>query len=234
MPAIACRALAALALLLAALPALAHDTEPRYNRASFSVSASADVENDTLVAVLAAQRDGGSARQLAGEINELMAWALAKAKGAAGIKVQTLDYQTTPIYQKNTVTGWRVRQTLRLESQDTAAVSELVGALQERLNLQHIGYEVSPQKRKEIEDRLIGEAIAAFEARAKRVADGLKRRSYRLVQLNVDSGGGPAPLPRYRAMPSAMAEAAAAPPAIEAGTQTITVGVSGEIELSTD
>jgi len=31
-----------------------------------------------------------------------------------------------------------------------------------------------------------------------------------------------------------MAEAAAAPPAIEAGTQTITIGVSGEIELSTD
>lgn len=234
MPATAARTLAVLALLLAASPALAHDTEPRYNRASFSVSATADVENDTLVAVLAAQRDGSSARQLAGEVNEVMAWALAKAKAAAGIKVQTLDYQTSPIYQKNTVTGWRVSQSLRLEGQDTAAVSELVGVLQERLNLQHVGYEVSPQRRKETEDRLIGEAIGAFEARAKRVADGLKRRGYRLVQMNVDSGGLPAPLPRYRAMPSAMAEVAAAPPAIEAGTQTITVGVSGEIELSTD
>ena len=235
MPATAARTLAVLALLLAASPALAHDTEPRYNRASFSVSATADVENDTLVAVLTAQRDGSSARQLAGEINEVMAWALAKAKGAAGIKVQTLDYQTTPIYQKNTVTGWRVSQSLRLEGQDAAAVGELVGALQERLNLQHVGYEVSPQKRRETEDRLIREAIAAFEARARLVAEGLKRRSYRLVQLNVDSGGGPAPLPRYRAAPMAMAEVAAAPPpAIEAGTQMITVGVSGEIELATD
>ena len=235
MPATVRRALAVLALLAAAQPALAHDAEPRYNRASFSVSATADIENDTLVAVLAAQRDGSSARQLAGEVNEVMAWALARAKAASGVKVQTLDYQTTPIYQKNTVTGWRVSQSLRLEGQDTAAVSELAGALQERLNLQQVGYEVSPQRRKEVEDRLIGEAIAAFEARAKRVAEGLKRRSYRLVQLNVDSGGGPAPLPRYRAMPSAMADVAAAPPpAIEAGTQTITVGVSGEIELSTD
>jgi predicted secreted protein len=42
------------------------------------------------------------------------------------------------------------------------------------------------------------------------------------------------PVYRQRAMPMAMAEVAAAPPAIEAGTLTITVGVTGEIELSTD
>ena len=224
----------ALALLLAAVPALAHDPEPHYNRASFSVSATADVENDTLVAVLAVQRDGNSARQLAAEVNQVMAWALARAKEASSIKVQTLDYQTSPIYQKNTVTGWRVSQSLRLEGQDAAAISELVGALQERLNLQQVAYEVSPQQRREVEDRLIGEAIADFEARAKLLAAGLKRRGHRLVQMRVDTGGAPVPLLRHRAMPMAMAEPAAAPPAIEAGTQTITVGVSGEIELSTD
>jgi len=96
-----------LVLALAALPALGHEPEPRYNRASFSVSATEDVANDTLVAVLAVQRDGSSARQLATEVNQVMAWALAKAKEAPAIKVQTLDYQTNPIYQKNVVTGWR-------------------------------------------------------------------------------------------------------------------------------
>ena len=222
------------ALVLAALPAVAHEPEPRYNRASFSVSATEDVANDTLVAVLAAQRDGGSARQLATEVNQVMGWALARSKEAAGIKVQTLDYQTSPIYQKNVVTGWRVSQSLRLEGRDTAAVSDLVGALQERLNLQQVAYEVSRERRREVEDRLIGEAIAAFQARAKRLAAGLERRSYRLVQMDVSTGGGPVPVFRQHAMPAAMAEVAAAPPAIEAGTQTITVGVSGEIELTTD
>jgi predicted secreted protein len=150
------------------------------------------------------------------------------------VKVQTLDYETLPVYQKNVVTGWRVRQSLRLEGRDAAAVSELIGALQERLVLEHVAYEVSPEQRKAVEDRLIAEAIAHFEARARLVADGLKRRSYRLVELNVDTGGGITPFPRQRAMSMAMAEAAPAPPALEAGTQTVTVGVSGEIELSTD
>ena len=223
-----------LVLALATLPALAHEPELRYNRASFSVSATEDVANDTLVAVLTVQRDGSSARQLAAEVNQVMAWALAKAKEAPSIKVQTLDYQTSPIYQKSTVTGWRVSQSLRLEGRETAAVSDLVGVLQERLNLQQVGYEVSRERRKEVEDRLIGEAIAAFQARAKRVAADLQRRTFRLVQMDVSTGPAPMPVYRQRAMPMAMAEVAAAPPAIEAGTQTITVGVTGEIELSTD
>jgi len=223
-----------LVLALAALPALAHEPELRYNRASFSVSATEDVANDTLVAVLTVQRDGSSARQLATEVNQVMAWALAKAKEAPSIRVQTLDYQTSPIYQKNVVTGWRVSQSLRLEGRETAAVSDLVGVLQERLNLQQVGYEVSRERRKEVEDRLIGEAIAAFQARAKRVAADLQRRTFRLVQMDVSSGPAPMPVYRQRAMPMAMAEVAAAPPAIEAGTQTITIGVTGEIELSTD
>jgi len=223
-----------LVLALAALPAAAHEPEPRFNRATFSVSATEDVANDTLVAVLTVQRDGGSARPLAAEVNQVMAWALAKAKEAPSIKVQTLDYQTSPIYQKSTVTGWRVSQSLRLEGRETAAVSDLVGVLQERLNLQQVGYEVSRERRKEVEDRLIGEAIAAFQARAKQVAADLQRRTFRLVQMDVSSGPAPMPVYRQRAMPMAMAEVAAAPPAIEAGTQTITIGVTGEIELSTD
>lgn len=228
------RALLALPVALAALPALAHEPEPRFNRATFAVSASEDVPNDTLVAVLTAQRDGSSARQLAVEVNQAMAWALAKAREAPGIEAQTLDYQTSPMYQKGTVTGWRVSQSLRLEGRDRAAVGDLIGVLQERLNLQQIGYEVSRERRKEVEDRLIGEAIAAFQARAKRVAADLQRRTYRLVQMDLSTGGGPVPVLRQRAMPAAMAEVAAAPPAIEAGTQAVTVGVSGEIELSTD
>ena len=223
-----------LAVALVALPAPAQQPEPRYNRASFSVSATEDVGNDTLVAVLTVQRDGSGARQLAAEVNQVMAWALAKAKEAPAIAVQTLDYQTTPIYQKNVLTGWRVSQSLRLEGRETAAVSDLVGVLQERLNLQQVGYEVSRERRKEVEDRLIGEAIAAFQARAKRIAGDLQRRAFRLVQMDVSTGPVPMPLYRQRAMPMAMAEMAAAPPAIEAGTQTINVGVSGEIELSTD
>lgn len=221
-----------LALPLAVAPAYAHDAAPTYERVTFSVSAGAEVANDTLTAVLAAQRDGPSPRRLGTEVNQAMAWALARAKDVPGVQAQTLDYRTQPIYQKGTMSGWRVTQSLRLESRDPAALADLVGALQEQLVVQRVEYEPSRATRKAAEDRLIGEALAGFQTRARLVAEGLARRGWRLVRLDVASSGGePAPLPRMRAM----AAADGAPPAtLEAGTQTLTVTVSGEIELTPD
>jgi predicted secreted protein len=221
-----------LALLLAAAPAQAHDAAPTYERVTFAVNAGTEVPNDTLTVVLAAQRDGPSPRRLGAEVNQAMAWALARAKEVPGVQAQTLDYRTQPLYQKGTMSGWRVTQSLRLESQDAATLAELVGALQEQLVVQRVDYEVSRAARKTVEDRLIGEAIAGFQARARLVAEGHGRRGWRLVRLDVTtSGGEPAPVPRMRAM----AAAEAAPPAtLEAGTQTLTVTASGEIELTPD
>ena len=220
----------------ACLPVMAATAEhpPEYNRASFAVTATAEVENDTLVAVLAVQRDGSSTRRLAGEVNQAMTWALGRAKEVAAVKAQTLDYQTSPLYQKGTITGWRVSQSLRLESRDAAAMSELIGALQEQLTLQSVGYEVSRERRRETEERLVSEGIAGFQARARLVADGMKRQGYRLVQMDVGTNGMPMPVMR-RAMPMAAAEVQAAPPpAFEAGTQTLSVTVSGTVELTPD
>jgi predicted secreted protein len=218
------------------LPAAAAPPErpPEYDRASFAVTAAAEVENDTLVAVLAAQRDGSSTRRLAADVNQAMAWALAKAKEVPGVKAQTLDYQTSPLYQKGVVTGWRVSQSLRLEGRDAAAMSELIGTLQEQLHLQSVGYEVSRERRRQVEEKLVTEGIAGFQARARLVADGMKRQGYRLVQMDVGTNDGGMPLMR-RAMPMAVAEAQAAPPpAFESGTQTLSVTVSGTVELTPD
>lgn len=220
-----------LSLVLASAPLFAHDATPTYERTTFSVSASTEVANDTLIAVLAAQRDGPSPRKLGTEVNQAMAWAVSRAKAAASVQAQTLDYRTQPVYQKGVMSGWRVTQSLRLESRDPAALADLIGVLQEQLVVQQVDYEVSREQRRTVEDRLIGEAIASFEARAKLVTEGLKRRGWRLVRLDVSSGGGPMPMPRMRAV--AMAEAAP-PAAIEAGTQTLTVTASGEIELTAD
>jgi predicted secreted protein len=221
-----------LAAALAAGPALAHDVAPVFERVAFSVSADSEVANDTLVAVLAAQRDGPSPRKLGAEVNQAMAWALARAKEVPVVQAQTLDYRTQPVYQKGTTSGWRVTQSLRLESRDTAALADLVGALQEQLVVQRIDYEVSRERRKTAEEQLIAEAIAGFETRARQVAEGLKRRAWRLVRLDLNTGGGPMPMPRMKAM-AAVADAAP-PAALEAGSQTLTVTASGEIELTPD
>ena len=189
------------------------------------------MESDLLVAVLVAQREGTDAAQLASEVNTLVDSALNQAHGAEQVESETLAYTTNPVYTKGTLTGWRVRQSIRLRSRDAASLSGLIGRLQERLLLQSIGYEVSDGRRKETEDTLIRAGIDAFKARALLIAEQMGQRKHRLVEMRVDTRGN-RPAPVYRAMAvMPAAGAASAAPRIEAGKQTIRVEVSGVIEL---
>ena len=207
----------------------AGEDEPRYDQIRFSATVEAQIDNDRVTAVLYAQREGTDASALAAEVNAAVAWGLDKAKTVSAVRAQTLGYQTSPLYSKQTLTGWRVRQSLRLESEDAAALSDLVGALQQRLAVQSIDYDVSPQARTKAEDRLIAEAVDAFRQRADLVAKSWGQPAYRLVEMRVNTqGAGPQPYPR---MAMAMEMQAAEPPRIEAGTQTVRVSIEGAVEL---
>ncbi len=198
-----------------------------YDRIELAATASREVDNDLLVAVVYAQREGGDAAKLAAQVSESVRWGVETAKQVPGVKVQTLSYQTIPVYAKQTITGWRVSQAFRLESQDAAALGDLLGRLQQRLALQSIDYEVSPASREAAENDLIVSAIAAFRKRAELVTAELGRSDYRLVRMAVDTSDvGPRPM-RARSM----ALAAEVAPALEAGTQTVQVGIRGTIEL---
>jgi len=216
-------------LLFVSTPAISDQVPLTFDRIHLSGSANSEVANDTLVAVLYVQREGQEAAPLAAEVNTAIAWALGQAGAVDGIKTQTLGYQTQPIYQNKRLSGWRVRQSLRLESQEPEGLADLLGTLQQRLAVQSIGYEVSPERRRQAEDVLIVEAIAAFRARAELVRGELGAAGYRLVELNV-AGRGPAPRPQ-RAMAAMEMRTAAAPPALEPGTRNLSVTVNGTIEL---
>jgi predicted secreted protein len=220
-------------LALAAPPlTLTAAEEPlTYDRVSLGYGASREVENDTLVAVLYAQREGGDTARLADEVNKAVTKALERAKQVEGVKVQTLDYHTSPVYQQQNIAGWRVTQSLRLESQDAGRLGRLVGDLQKDLAVQSVSYTVSPAQRRTAEDALIGEAVQGFEKRAALVASQLGRSSYRLVSLEVDTGGGAVPRPVMLQARGMAIAAEAAPPAFDAGTQTLTVTVRGTVEL---
>jgi predicted secreted protein len=223
--------LAFVSLLLSGA-ALASESDPMtYDRISFAVSVQQEVEADELTALLAAQREGSDAAALAGEVNSLVDWALKQAQAEAEVSSETLGYASNPVYSKGTLTGWRVSQSIRLRSTNSAALSDLVGRLQQRLLLQSIGYEISDARRKEAETELIKSGIEAFKTRAQLIADQMGERPHRLVEMRVDTEGGH-PIPIFRSAPAMVAaEAAPAPPRIEAGTQTIRVSISGVIEL---
>jgi predicted secreted protein len=219
-----------LMVMVSIAPAFAHETPLTYNRINLSASAGKEVENDTLVAMLYAQREGNDASQLAEQVNKLIKSAVAKAKQTAGVKVQTQGYSTNPIYRKQVLTGWRVRQSIRLESKDSAALSKLIGDLQKNLSVSSISYTVSPERRKEVEGELISKGIAAFTQRAQQVTKDLGRKEYRLVEMQVNTSGIAPRQNLTRGM--AMEMKAAGAPTLEAGTQRVEVHISGTIEMA--
>lgn len=222
---------AAVCLMLAA-PAVA-DRPLSYNRVNLNESAQTEVDNDLMIAVMTAQAEGSDAAAPADEVNRQMDWAVAMARSLPEVKVQTLGYSTQAIYNKSKIRGWRVSQSLRLESRDSRVLGDLIAHLQEQLRVQSLGYRVSDDQRRRHVGELTDSALTRFRARAQAVAEAMGRSSYRLVQLHINDGGhSPMPVARGMMMEAARADAGGAPARIEAGTQTLSVSVNGEIELS--
>ncbi|MGB5640312.1 MAG: SIMPL domain-containing protein [Sedimenticolaceae bacterium] len=222
----------ALFLALLSIQAFAGSDDAQYNRVSLNESAQIEVDNDLLVVVMFAQAEGRDAAAPADEVNRRMDWAVNMVKSHPEVKVQTLGYQTSPLYNKSTIRGWRVNQSLRLESRDGRLLGDLVGRLQEQLQVQSIAYQVSEGQRREQLDGLTAQALARFQDRAAHIAKTLGRSGYRVVRININDGRhSPMPIARGMMM-EASADVAVAPPRLEAGTQQMSVSINGEIELS--
>ncbi|MCP5201616.1 MAG: SIMPL domain-containing protein [Gammaproteobacteria bacterium] len=224
------------ALLLCLFGGVVHagDDGPQRNLVSLAVSASEEVASDLLVVRMMVLHEAAKQATTADRVNDDMAWALATARAVAGIKAQTLDYRTTPVYEDRQIRAWRTQQSLRLESADTTALTALLGTLQERLAIESIGYEISPALREAIEQRLIDSAIAAFRGRASQVARAFGRADYGIVNVNVGTSGYRPPPPVAYAGRALAMKAEVADPSIAGGEQTVTVDVNGTIELGGD
>jgi predicted secreted protein len=217
-----------LSVLLSA--GLAHAEQERlFDIVSLSAHAQAEVDNDRIQATLFAEREGSDPARLADAVNQDIDWALAELDKVTVIDSSTPAYQTSPLYQQGRITGWRVRQTIRLESADMTAMSDMLGKLQARLGLQAVNFLLSDERRQAVEEGLIKEALANFTARAAMVAGELGRGGYRLVDVQVNSAGSVRPpVPQMAMM---RAEAAVAAPRLEGGNSLVQVMVSGTIQL---
>jgi predicted secreted protein len=222
-------------LLLAGMPlastaqGLPAEALPREPVVTVSASASATVANDRLRASLRAEADHASAASAAAEVNGRITRALARAKGVAGIAVQTSGYSSYQVSERDRPARWRVSQSITLEGRDFAAMTNLVSALQTEVGLVigGIQFSVSDEAQREAEDALALQAIRLWQERAARAARGLGFPNWRPGRVSVQTGGEMRP-------PYAMRAAAAPPPgggvpvAFEAGSTEITVTVSGE------
>ena len=209
----------------------AHEDVLNYNQISLQASASADVENDTMIVSLYAQEEGSKAVVLSNRVNEKINRALKELEQYKSIKVETESYSTTPVYNKNQIIAWRVKQSIQLESKDMSLMSEVLGELQQQLKLNGISFDVSPDKREQKTQVLIDQALTAYNKRATQIANQLQRNNYKIVNMKVSTSADTSRY-RYKAATAMMAEAASTvAPEMARGDQTLTVKVSGTIEL---
>jgi predicted secreted protein len=170
---------------------------------------------------------------LAKKVNVIMQSALATSRPYTTVKVRSGNTSTYPVYGKNgrTIDSWRMRSELLLESKDQAALSELLGKLQNDLAVGQLTLQPSEETTRQTENEAIADGIAAFNARAKIVADSLGK-SWRVLHMNVNhTGGMPTPRPMMMRSKGVMAEAVMADMPVEAGESRIAVSISGQIEI---
>ncbi|MCC6611268.1 MAG: SIMPL domain-containing protein [Burkholderiales bacterium] len=204
--------------------------EPRFNQVELEAAASREVPNDLMTASLFSEASAAAPAEVAASLNRASAEAIKLAAKFEGVKASSGQAYTYPVYDRNQkLVAWRGRVEIRVESRDFQAVAQLAAKLQPSMQLGGVGFTISPELRRRVEDELIVEAIAAFRARADVARQALGGKSYRIRQIALSAGGVvPRPLAMARAAPAA---AEAPPPVFEGGESRVQVVARGTIEV---
>ncbi len=209
--------------------AVAAGDETAYNRFDFQVKEVAEVENDRMTALLRVEETHQDPARLAEIVNQAMTWALAEADRFPEVEAATGDYRVRAVMKDGLIVDWRAIQALTLKAADTAALSRLLGRLQSRLRVSSVGFELTPQRRRAAEDRLIDGALSAFKARARLITDNFGARDYRVIKVSINTAAlNPRPMAMLQ---TAEARAVNTSPAVREGSSRVEVRVSGTIEL---
>ena len=199
---------------------------------TLSAEASQPAVNDLALATVRVESSGPVLKAQSKKVNEQLevAWRLIRA--AQGIKAKTGNTSTHPEYGKSSMSRtetWSVSSSIELQTGDIAALSDLIGKLQEAgfgvINTRMVP---APETRAKAVDAATLEAIAAFQARAKTIA-GAFGKPYKIKEMTVSSNA------MGTRMVLAQAEVyggSSKPMPIQAGESLVGVHVTGKIELA--
>jgi predicted secreted protein len=223
-----------LALIFVVSAAQAND-ETLYNVFSLSSEASAEVDNDLMVATLVVAAEDKDPALLASKINASMSWAVNVLRPFGALKIKTRDYQTYPRYDSGKIRkliGWRGSQSIQVETDDFEAAGKAIQKLQERLQVQSIQLAAKAETRTAAADALINDALSAFKKRASLIQRNMGATGFRILDVNIQSDQGSAAMYDSRSNGMEMMRSSAvAEPAIEAGTSRVSVQVYGRVQL---
>lgn len=207
------------------------------SKASLQASVSKQVAQDKLRITVTTELSEDDQQVVAAKLTDSLnkAMKLAKENSNENIKVTSGSYHVWPMNNKDgLITNWRGRAQIYIESEDFVGASKLAQSLEQYMTISSFNFFVSSKTRSKVEQELLNDVADAFNTRASDLTKALGFNNYRIDK--VDLGGRGAvyhdSVPRMAVMaaPASMSE----PINMEAGTENISLDMSGTIYLLND
>ena len=235
------KTLLAVALTAAAAPSFATPSPAEIASAftpqgvvSLSSSASIEVPRDVLGVTFSTTKEGADAASVQSQLKQALDAALAEAKKAARpgqVEVQTGNFSLAPRYtSKGVINGWQGSTELIVEGRDMPAIGQLTGRIT-TLTISRVGYTLSRELREKSEAEVSGQAIARYRAKAADYAKQFGYGSYAIREVNVSTNELQQPVPMAQMRMKTMSVAADESLPVEPGKGTVSVNVSGTVQL---
>ena len=204
------------------------------NVVQLSANAAVEVQQDILTITMNTTREASDANTVQTQLKMALDAALLEAKKNAlsgQLDVRTGNFSLYPRNGKDgKINGWQGSTELILEGKDFAKISSTAGKIQ-TLTVGNVAFSLSREQRNKVESEAQLIAIERFRSKATEVAKSFGMSSYTLREVAVNSGDqGFTPRSRMAEMSLKMSSADAAVP-VEAGKSTVTVTVSGTVQL---
>lgn len=222
-------------LTLAALPLMtaAQTLPPPQNVLQLSASGTVEVTQDLLSLSVTTTREGPDAAGVQSQLQSALNAALTevrKTAQAGQMDARTGAFSVYPRYSgPGKIAGWRGTAELVLEGRDFARITQAAARVS-TMTIASVGFGLGREQRAKVEGDAQHAAIERFKAKAGELARDFGFSGYTLREVSVTSNDmGPRPLRMMAAVDSL--EAKAVPVPVEAGKTSVTVTVSGSVQL---
>ncbi|AET88429.1 hypothetical protein BSFA1_06050 [Burkholderia sp. SFA1] len=200
---------------------------------SLSAQASSQVPQDVVNITLFYEQEAADPSSLTNTLNQRAEAALREAKGVEGVTAKSGSFTVYPSTDRDgKISAWRGRTEVVLESHDFAAASKLAGKMSSSMQVGSVAFSLSPEAQRAAEQKLVSQAIDSFRKQAQTAAQAFGYSNFTIREVNVGrSGNQPRPIMMMQSRAMSADAKMASPIAMEAGTATVTVDVSGSVQM---
>ncbi|MGX7005847.1 SIMPL domain-containing protein [Caballeronia sp. KNU42] len=201
---------------------------------SLAAQASADVPQDVVDITLFYEQEAQDPASLTSVLNQRADAALRQAKGVENVTAHSGSFTVYPSTDRDgRISAWRGRTEVVLESKDFAAASKLAGKMSDTMQVGSVTFSLSPEAQRAAEQKLSTQAIASFKQQAQSSAQAFGYSGYAIREVNIGhNGSSPRPVMMMAARSMGADAKMSAPMALEGGTSTVTVNVSGSVQMN--